>query len=347
MGRFQVTINNRKYLHGIIAVLVLVIVVAMGAMSPVALATTISPVRLELNSDPGEQVRTQVKITNTDDVTRKYYISAARFETQGENGNPLIVPGDRSGLVSWLNFPTEVEIAARESKEIPVEINVPMSASPGGYFVALLASIAPPANDGRSDVSLQSDTGTLLLFTVNGDYPKQDLIVEFGTKDDQSLFAHVPIQFFFRFQNSGGDRAQPLGDITIRNIFGQVTKIVPANRSAGNVLPKSIRKFESAWVTTGDSGMEQFDDEVKEPHLPTFWSHVRYEWNNFAFGRYTADLKVTVNNDSSRSHSRTVSFWIIPWHLIMTVFAIIAAERLLGGLWRRARRKRRERREKQ
>jgi hypothetical protein len=288
-------------------------------------ATTLSPTRLELDADPGKRIQSTIKIYNDEKISRTYYLSAATFETKDETGEPEFVPGT-SGLVSWLSFANSIEVGAQESREVPVSISVPANAEPGGYFAAVFASVVPPSERDSGTVAVQTDTGVLILFRVNGQFPTDDSILEFDTKNKQHWFANLPIEFYFRFQNSGADRAQPLGDILIKNIFGNLTKIVTANKGAGNVLPKSVRKFDSAWVTNGGDEVEKHTGVVEYPKFTGFWSHVQYEWKNFAFGRYHAELNVTVNNDSSRSHAKDFAFWIVPWHLLLTILVV-------GGLF--------------
>ncbi len=285
-----------------------------------AKATTMSPTRYEISGDPGKTTEAVIKIYNDEKAKRTYYLSAAKFETQGETGDPVFVPNSEDGLVKWFSFPDSIEVGGQQYKEVTVGINVPADAVPGGYFAAVFASVIPPVNNDPGAVSIQSDVGTLILFRVNGEIPQNDSIVEFATKDKKKWHVMLPIEFFFRFQNSGGDRAQPLGDITIKNLFGRTTKIVTANKGAGNVLPESIRRFDSAWVTSGGNKIEQTYGPVTQPQLDSFWSHVQYEWNNFAFGRYKAELNLTINNDASRSHEAKYAFWVIPWHLLLLVF---------------------------
>ena len=302
-----------------------IVLLAVGILAPPqnrALATTMSPTRVDLDADPGAKTQTSIKIYNDDKVKRTFYLSAATFETKDETGQPEFVWGDKEGLVSWLSLASSVEIGPQQSKEVPVFVTVPENAQPGGYFAAVFASIIPPADRDSGTVAIQSDVGTLVLFRVNGEFPKDDAIIEFDVKNKKHWHANLPVEFYFRFQNSGADRAQPLGDITVKNLFGGIAKIITANRGAGNVLPKSIRRFESAWVTSGGGKTEENNGTVEYPKFSGFVSHVKYEWNNFAFGRYRADLNVTVNNDASRSHAKSLVFWIVPWHLLLVISAV-------------------------
>lgn len=286
-----------------------------------AQAVTMSPIRIELAADPGDSTSGVVKVYNDDRVERNMYLSVAKFENQDESGEPKFVKGNDQ-LVSWVKIQSSILIPSKESREVPFTVDVPSNVDPGGYFGAVFASIVPPSPDG-GEVALQSDVGTLLLFRVNGDFPEGETILEFNTKDKKKILNHLPIEFYYRFQNDGADRAQPLGDITIRNLFGGLTKVVSANFGAGNVLPESIRRFEASWVTAGGDPVEDKYGTVVRPELNTFWDTVKYQASNFALGRYSADLNLTVNNDASRTYAKSTSFWVIPWQLILVVLAIL------------------------
>lgn len=284
-------------------------------------AITMSPIRIELAADPGDSASGVVKVYNDERVERTMYLSVAKFESQDESGEPKFVEGNDQ-LVSWVKIQPSIVVPAKEAKEVPFTVEVPSDVDPGGYFGAVFASIVPPAPDG-GELALQSDVGTLLLFRVNGDFPEGETILEFNTKDKKKIFNHLPVEFYYRFQNDGADRAQPLGDITIRNFFGGLTKVVSANFGAGNVLPESIRRFEAAWVTAGGDEVEEKHGKVEQPELNNFWETVKYQASNFALGRYSADLNLTVNNDASRSYAKSTSFWVLPWQLIVVALAII------------------------
>ncbi|QQS22949.1 hypothetical protein IPM19_00025 [bacterium] len=286
-----------------------------------ARAVTMSPVRIELAADPGKETTGIIKVYNDDTVARTFYLTAAKFENKDESGEPLFVEG-KDGIVSWISMQPTVAVPSKESREITFTVNVPVGADPGGYYAAIFASVLPP-DPGAGDVALRSDVGTLVLFRVNGLFEEGETILEFNTKDKKKIFNHLPIEFYYRFQNDGKDRALPVGDITIRNTFGGLTKIIAANQGKGNALPESVRKYEVAWITAGGEDVETNYEKAVYPEFKNFGEAVKYQWDNFALGRYSADLQVTVNNDSSRSYAQSTSFWVIPWQLLVVILAVI------------------------
>jgi hypothetical protein len=284
-----------------------------------AVALTISPIRLELSADPGQTVNSSFKLFNEQTTKQTYYITFARFETKDETGEPQFVPG-KEGLPTWVDAPSSVVAPPQEYYEVPFSITVPRDIDPGGYFAAIFASTNPPQEGGTTDIALQAQVGTLILFRVNGQFSEGETVLEFNIKNKDHWHVSLPIEFYYRFQNSGADRAKPLGDITVRNMFGRISKIVNANPSAGNTLPQSIRRYETAWITSGGEREEKAIGPVAyQPENQSWMQTLKWQWEHFALGRYTANLEVTVNNDSSRSYTGKTSFWVIPWQLLLTV----------------------------
>ena len=63
-------------------------VLAFGLLPQgLAQAVTMSPIRIELAADPGEQTNGIVKVYNDARQERTLYLSVAKFESKDENGN--------------------------------------------------------------------------------------------------------------------------------------------------------------------------------------------------------------------------------------------------------------------
>ncbi len=289
-------------------------------------ATTVSPIRLEFAVDPGQSVTTSFDVTNNKDEFKTYSISIARFETRDETGDPAFVPNDRRGIPSWATVPSQVQIPAKTKQTVPITIAVPQDAEPGGYFAAAFAIDQAPDQEEANAIGVGSNVGTLIFLRVNGDFAEGETVLEFNTKNKQKLFASLPVEFYYRLQNSGEDRIKPQGDITIKNIFGRISKTINANRTTGSVLPRSIRRFEAGWYVTGGEPVQDLNAQPEYPKNNSYLEQLKFQWNHFAFGYYTANMQVTVNNDSSRSYARSVSFWIIPWHLLSIALAFLIIE---------------------
>lgn len=276
-------------------------------------ALTITPVRLEIAGDPGQTVTQEMTLVNERTTSETFYSTYANFEASGETGTPTFVDA-KDDLGTWMDAPTSVVLGPGESRIIPVKINIPQNAEPGGHFASIFWGTTP--KDGTpGEVSIGAKTGMLVLLRVNGEVSESGGVLEFAVKDKKNFFTALPVSFYYRFQNNGGDRVKPKGDVFIRNFLGIKSALIPANVVEGNVLPKSTRKFETAWQkkTSADSADVTVDR--------SFFEQAKYEWNNFALGYYTATLKLKyATNQTSESK---VSFWVFPWHLLL-ILCIIA-----------------------
>jgi hypothetical protein len=297
-------------------------VLALFLIPTQVIAMSISPVRIEMQGDPGQSLKGVFKIINDEADNKVFYTAYENFEASGETGNPNFVETN-TGLSTWINAASQVLVASGESVEVPFTVTIPSNAEPGGYFAAIFLSTVPPNTSGGGQVVIGARIGTLVLLRVNGEIKEGGALLEFGTKEGGKLFTSLPVEFYYRFQNSGADRVRPVGNVVIRNTIGMTSKVVNANVSQGNVLPSSIRRFELAWVDAGNPNDQAIDASIPESASgKSFFQAAGLQLKNFAFGRYTAQLAVAYGADNSVEVSKT-SFYVFPWQLLLIV--------LIGG----------------
>lgn len=283
-----------------------------------AKALTVNP-KLELNGDPGTNLRANIKITNEEKQSRTFYLAYENFNSQDESGTPSFTPR-REGLATWIKSQETITLGPGATVDMPIEIVIPADAEPGGHFAGAFFSIEPPSiTPDKGKIAIGTKLGSLILLRINGDFVQNATILEFNTTGKKRIFTQLPIQFYYRFQNIGDDHQKPLGDIQISNVFGRTIKVLSANTVDGSVLPKSIRRFTSVWTEQG-GGLKQEPviDLTAAPKLP-FWQTVKSQWTNFAFGKYTADLKVVYGTKELKSTKSEFTFYIIPWQLLSIV----------------------------
>ncbi len=286
-----------------------------------AQALSVTPIRLELSGDPGNTLSSEFKVYNDSTQAQTFYTQAQNFEAADESGNPKFV-NTTDGLASWITMVPSVTAGPKQEVSIGFRIDIPKDAEPGGYFAGLFASTTPPSGD-NANIALGSRIGTLLFFRVNGDIPEGVNVVEFSSASHSRFFSKLPISFYFRFQNSGADRIKPLGDVIIKNVFGITTKILNANQVDGNVLPKSIRRFDTAWVTAGGDTKQDPFTELPQAKKLGFFSAAKAELTNFAFGPYTAHLNLAYGNTTAKSATSTFIFFVFPWQLLIIVLIFL------------------------
>jgi hypothetical protein len=280
-----------------------------------ALALTVTP-RLELNAEAGTALETKIKVSNEQRASQTVYLKFANFNAQDENGTPTF--SDRQeDLAVWLAGPASVTVGPGETKEVPIRINIPADASPGGHFAAVFFLSEPPGGAAEgAQVSISSELGSLILLRVGGEFDQAANILEFQTVGKKHFWTQLPIGFYYRFQDTGDDHLKPLGDVQITNTFGRVTKILPANTIDGSVLPKSVRRFQTVWTQSGGPLKQEPVTDMPDQQKLGFWSTAKYQAGHLAIGRYTATLKLAFGTKGLQSARSAVVFYIIPWQLL-------------------------------
>jgi hypothetical protein len=297
-----------------------------------ASALTISPPRIEIAGDPGTVITGEIDLFNEENEAKVFYSSTANFEARGEGGVPHFLP-EREGLATWISVESRVPLEPQERRTVPFSINIPTGANPGGHFAAIFWSTAPPEVEGGGQIAVGAKLGVLVLLRVTGDIEEAGGIVEFGTKPGQ-FFTALPVVFEYRFSNDGDDRLKPEGEIRVRNILGMTSAVIDANKGEGNVLPRSSRTIEAVWHSRG----QNVDDLTKQEELAIFdrgneergfFETAQAQWNNFAFGMYSAELSLTYGQEGKTSEA-THRFFVLPWQLLSIIIIILALVGIIG-----------------
>jgi hypothetical protein len=291
-------------------------------------ALTISPPAREFTGDPGEVINAQLKIYN--ETERDLSLNTFMMEFQAgedESGEPKFIekdPQDNSpSAVDWIRINKgPIQVNTHEWKVIPFTIEIPQDAEPGGYYPVIFFS-----EEGKDagNVSLTHGAGELLLIRVSGEIHQEGNIKDFYVrnfeKDKKAFFKQIPAYFYTRIENKGNVHFKPEGTIKVRSMLGKEVELdLVDTNSGGNVLPQSIRKYDTLW------GTEEAVEELKEMG---FFARAGYQFKNFRFGRYTAE--VTAALPLGEKEMAKVSFWIIPLELLVLVIVGLI---VLGVLFR-------------
>jgi hypothetical protein len=277
------------------------------------LTFTVTPPLFQVNLDPGTTWSSTIRVVNGNPYGMTIYADPVSFEPEGEEGRPRIIltenafEGDTpQGLASWIQVPqVALNVGGEQTYEIPITIEVPDDASPGGHYAAvLIGNRAPQTTVEGGTVNVASSIASLIFLTVSGDVDERGRIRDFVT--EKSLYEIPEARFSLRFENQGNVHLQPQGNITIYNMFGKERGQVVLNQGKhfGNVLPGSIRKFSFVW--SADSG----------------------EWD---IGKYKAVATLGYGKDAKQFATATNYFWVLPvWKMLQLGLGVLA---LLAFLW--------------
>lgn len=257
----------------------------------------ISPAIAELNADHGNTYKIDIKVTNVTASDLVFDSAVNDFSAKDETGNPSIDVDNTNpttaSIRSWVSVIESFTLVARETKTINVSVVIPSNAEPGGHYGVIRFSGRTPDID--SGVGLAASTGTLVLIRVAGAVDEKLNLITFETSQNghqSGLFEYGPIDFIARFENKGNIHVKPVGQIEIRDMFGNKVETLPLNADKGNVLPLSIRKFQST--------------------LDRTWM----------FGRYTADVSVAYGT-TGQAIVQSLSFWVIPYKQIVFLLLLV------------------------
>lgn len=260
---------------------------------------TISPPINEPKVKPGETIENVIRVTNPTSELVEVYPQVMDFRAGGEGGEPsfYISEGDseKFSLAKWVTFSTsKIALTPEQIVEFKYTLTVPENAEPGGHYGAVFFVSEPPTDmEPGSKVSIGSMVGSLILLTVPGETIEKGVVDDFSANKSVFMIGNK-ITFTTRISNIGNVHFKPKGNIVIKSVFGNDTKsTIVFNEQAGNVLPDSIRKFENEW---------------------------KYPW--YQVGIYRAEL-ATIYGVSEKPLTSVITFWILPWWLILIAFVLV------------------------
>lgn len=276
-------------------------------------AITLIPPSLELGANPGETLSTKMKLFNEAATDVTLYPSTDNFTAADEAGTPKFLNTPAEDLASWITVPAgPIILKPGERTEVPIDIHVPNNADPGGHYAAIFFSDQPITGPTGTGVSVTNKVGTLVITRIEGTIREAGRLAQFSTDGGKSMYTRTPVTFSIRFENQGNVHLRPTGSITVRNMLGGTTVVLPINPTQGAVLPSSIRKFQTAWDRTSSSSAKS-----------NFFSEIGAEWKNFALGPYTAEVSLTYGQTNDKSAVGSVRFWVFPWHVLLVVLVLV------------------------
>lgn len=224
-------------------------VLARSAKSQTQIFTAIPP-RLEIRAKPGEFVQKTVQFRNEGDTTAYLTILTKDFIVKDTAGTPEFVTSLVSGrwaASSWIRLsPTSVAVAPKQVVNITLSANVPLDALPGGHYAGVLyqgTGTAPRIGTGiGAGTGVQQIVGTLVYLTVEGPVTEQALVKRFEVP---KFLEFGPVPFTTEILNQSDLHITPKGNITVRNIFGKTTTVMPLEER--NIFPGASFVYENTW----------------------------------------------------------------------------------------------------
>ena len=299
-------------------------------------AAAISPLPILLKTKPGTSIGTDLRVNNPSTHTEQLKVELKTFTQDGPNGTVILHdPTPADDFLNWVSFSKTVFDAPPGLwQTVHMTINVPSTAAFGYYFaVEFTRPIPPKAQAGTPGAAFQGAVASFVL--LNAQAPgeiKQMEVTSFSS--DHHIYEFLPVNFSVRLHNSGNIYAGASGNIFIMRGKHQVATL-NVNANHGLVLPGSNRVFTVSWSdgfpvykTVYGSNGQPVLNKNGQPKQTLSWNFCQV--SKLRFGHYTAQLAL-VYNDGQRDVpiTGTLSFWVVPWRLIIFAILIIALPAVL------------------
>lgn len=272
---------------------------------------TVSPVFINLLTDPGKETSSKIKITNNSNITENLSTHLVKFKAAENGTQPTIEDIDKNDeFAKWVSFSeNSFTLAPQETKTVTVKISPPESAALGYYYAVVFQ---------RTSENKAEKTGTLvsgapavsILLEVKSPKAKREIQIVDATTD-KLFYEYLPTDIQIKVKNTGNIHIIPVGNIFIDWGRKKDIGILTFNEGRGNILPNTERTFITTWgdaMITRKDGKTQYDITKAD---------------KFRIGRYTANVLV-VYDDGQRDIplEAQVSFWVFPWKIVAVIIAI-------------------------
>lgn len=313
-----------------------VIAPTASAQTPGNLNLTTSPLPISLKVNPGTSVSTELRVQNSGSQPEILKIDLYKFRAYGDSGKPQILdrePGD--DYFNWVSF-SQPTFRAEPNvwKTIKMNINVPKTAAFGYYYAVVFSRTDQARPDANQNADIVGGSATLVLLEADVPGAKRQIDVTSFTAD-KKFYEFLPATFRVALRNSGQVHGAPSGTLFISRGSKQVAAIA-VNADGGNILPSSSRSFSAKW----NDGFPVYQEKTESEKVVmngNGQAEMELKWelskaSKLKFGKYTAKL-VMVYDEGTRDIpiEGTLSFWVVPWKLILGLLLVIALATI--GLW--------------
>lgn len=296
---------------------------------------TLSPTFITLTAEPGKSVTTSVKITNNNTFTEYLQIDIAKFEAAEDGTRPLITDMTQQDVhKDWVQFSEDqFTLAPSETKTIRVTIE-PSEQASLGYYYAFIFNRMRELDSQEQGAVVSGAPAILTLLDVKSPDSVRDLqLIEFKT--DKLFYEYLPAQLDVTVKNAGNIFVSPGGDVFIDSMRHKNIATIRANEGGANILPNTSRTYSVVWDDAFATLVPKKDESgavVKNNNGDTVYE-TKYDFSKadrFRIGKYTANLIMIYDNGQRDVPiEASVSFWIIPYRMILSILAIIITPAVL------------------
>jgi archaellum component FlaF (FlaF/FlaG flagellin family) len=282
----------------------------------------VTPSPLVTTVKPGVRTQVELKVRNGSSGTENLKIEAHSFTLEGDSTKVNLLDTTPPDIGSWISFSQpKFTILPGQWTTQQITFNVPKAAG----FSYSFALVINRQSDPKPTTGGRLIKGSVAVFTlVNVDRPGATSELKVSNfSASKRVYDYLPTTFSVQFRNHGNTIVQPYGNIFVGragNVRSSLAAL-PVNEKKGYILPGTARTITAAW----EDGFPSYKT-VTNPDGSTSQKLV-WNWaklSQLRIGRYTAKL-VAVYSQAGRDIpiEGTVSFWVIPWKILLGLLLVI------------------------
>lgn len=309
---------------------------------------TVSPINLNLETDPGKPVSSSIRVFNNNTETEYLEIELAKFRADRSGSQPVIEHFETTDAYQhWMQFSeNSFKVKPGEWKTVDVTFSPPREAALGYYYAVIVKRQQEVQAEATTVVT--AAPAILVLANVYSPNAVQELQLA-QLSVGKKMYEYLPVAFEVTVENTGNIHTSPLGNIFIDSASEKDVAVLSINKGNGLILPGTERSYPVKWDDGFPSYVPILEDgqEKKDAEGNTLY---KLEWDlskitHIRIGKYTAHLLLVYDNgERDVPIESEISFWVIPWKILLAGAVIIILIVLgiflpLLAVWKKIRRK--------
>jgi hypothetical protein len=236
-----------------------------------------TPSSTKLSVPPGGSTKNSFEVINAGDTSYNISVSAAPYQVEGINYDPLFTqqPGTTNAS-KWVRFTstTTQSLLAHKLTNINYVVTIPHGTAPGGYYAVLFAETTPTTNS--HGVVSRNRVGNILYITVQGQVKTGGTLQSVATPYITRA-SSLPLAMLVG--NTGGVHFVTVTNVTVKSVFGKDVFRASLQRY---VLPQTVRKISATWGSMPPLGLYHIERSATIAgvyrQLPSQWLVVVHPW---------------------------------------------------------------------
>jgi hypothetical protein len=199
---------------------------------------TISPLRTEAEVAPGFIFSGNFTVINSGSDQQTIELSAETFNVTNQSYDYLFKADTPEA--SWVTFSKSTLVLQKDERvEIRYHVNVPLSAEPGGYYLALFATHSPSV-DSSAGITPTERVASLLYLSVTGEASRAGKLIQLNSPS----VVFTSTDWSTLLQNTGTLHYRSKYTVATYTLFDQQ---LSSREDSRLVLPNSVRLIEGSF----------------------------------------------------------------------------------------------------